>query len=311
MSASIPPFRLSGTAFAPVDTLALVRDGLGRSLLGLAIEAEEEARIDVRSGLLGELMIVEGEVCAHSALRADSAIADGADHILLLLNRSGRCDVMRRGRTLALGPGDAAFIDHGAPYGWQRSAGSFWALKLPRDLMAGLTPDFAHTLPAQIMAGNRGLALLDLYARTLDLLAQDNGEPLVAAHLVDLAILAFRSTIEPERRTRPTIEAVKRDLRANLARQTLSAQMVAGWYGVTVRTLQRLFEREGETLAGFILEERLTRAHARLADPVYPGRKIGVIARECGFSSASNFNFAFRKRFGITPTELRGGADGQ
>ena len=311
MSAAIPPFRLSGTAVARADRSALLRDGSGRNLLGLAIEAKDDTGIEVRSARFGELMIVEGEAGAHTALRDDHAIADGADHILLLLNRSGRCDVARRGRTLALGPGDAAFIDHGAPYGWRKSAGTFWMLTLPRDLMAGLAPDLGHTLPAQVMAGNKGLALLDLYARTLDLVAKDGGEPLVAAHLVDLAILAFRSTIEAERRAKPTIEAVKRDLRANLARQNLSAEMVAGWYGVTVRTLQRLFERDGETLAGFILEERLTRAHARLADPMLSGRKIGAIARECGFSSPSNFNVAFRKRFGITPTELRGTPEAQ
>jgi AraC-like DNA-binding protein len=54
-----------------------------------------------------------------------------------------------------------------------------------------------------------------------------------------------------------------------------------------------------------VLELRLQRARAMLADPRYAAMRIGAVAYAAGFADISYFNRSFRRRFGLTPTAAR------
>jgi AraC family transcriptional regulator len=54
----------------------------------------------------------------------------------------------------------------------------------------------------------------------------------------------------------------------------------------------------------FVLEERIRRAEALLADAALP---IGIIAIRLGFSSQSHFTATFRRLRGISPRAYRMG----
>ena len=69
-----------------------------------------------------------------------------------------------------------------------------------------------------------------------------------------------------------------------------------------MRYLQRLFEAEGTIFTDFLLHARLTFA---LMNPRAAILKISAIAIEAGFGSLSCFNEAFRRRYGLSPSELR------
>jgi AraC-like DNA-binding protein len=90
-----------------------------------------------------------------------------------------------------------------------------------------------------------------------------------------------------------------------LGRHDLCEATVAGHLGVTPRYVDRLFETEGESFSDFVRGQRLMRAHHILMDPHCAGRSIGTIASDVGFSDVSEFERAFRRRFGGTPAELR------
>jgi AraC-like DNA-binding protein len=47
------------------------------------------------------------------------------------------------------------------------------------------------------------------------------------------------------------------------------------------------------------------RAQCALADPRFVGHPISTIAFEAGFGDLSHFNRTFRRRFGMTPSEVR------
>jgi AraC family transcriptional activator of tynA and feaB len=72
---------------------------------------------------------------------------------------------------------------------------------------------------------------------------------------------------------------------------------------ISVRSLNRLFERSGTSLPRRLLELRLDAVRdAILAD----GRaRIADTALACGFSDISSFNRGFRGRFGRPPSDLR------
>ena len=70
--------------------------------------------------------------------------------------------------------------------------------------------------------------------------------------------------------------------------------------------MQRLFEESGWTFTQFVMEQRLAAAYQALAAP--SDVPIHTIAYELGFSDLSNFNRAFRQRFGCTPSDVRNAA---
>ena len=65
-----------------------------------------------------------------------------------------------------------------------------------------------------------------------------------------------------------------------------------------------MFQAEGETFSGFVLARRLDRAMQRLTD-AEDARPVSEIAFDVGFGDLSYFNRTFRKRFGLTPSQVR------
>jgi AraC-like DNA-binding protein len=102
--------------------------------------------------------------------------------------------------------------------------------------------------------------------------------------------------------------AVKAHIKQNLSSRELNLGAVAARQHLTPRYIQRLFEREGTTFSEFVLGERLARARSLLADPRHGNHTISTIAFEVGFNDLSYFNRTFRRRYGMTPSELRGGS---
>ena len=59
------------------------------------------------------------------------------------------------------------------------------------------------------------------------------------------------------------------------------------------------------SLSQFVLDRRLARVHRMLADPRHAHSAIGDIALAAGFGDISTFNREFRRRFGMTPSDVR------
>ena len=58
-------------------------------------------------------------------------------------------------------------------------------------------------------------------------------------------------------------------------------------------------------LPASVLEQRLVRAARLLRDPRHLARKVSDIAYLAGFNDMSYFHRAFRRRFGMTPSDMR------
>jgi AraC-like DNA-binding protein len=87
----------------------------------------------------------------------------------------------------------------------------------------------------------------------------------------------------------------------------LSPERIALRLGVSSRYVQDLLHDTGLSFTARVLELRLQRARAMLADPVHGRLRVGEIADACGFNEIPYFNRCFRRRFGASPTEFRGG----
>lgn len=91
---------------------------------------------------------------------------------------------------------------------------------------------------------------------------------------------------------------------ANLARNDLSADEIAARMGCSRRYLHKAFESESVTLDRWIWDRRLERSKEML-QAAGMSATISSIAFSCGFNSSAHFSRVFKKRFGVSPRELR------
>lgn len=98
-------------------------------------------------------------------------------------------------------------------------------------------------------------------------------------------------------------EKARRCILQNVRSHRLGADMLCRELGMSRSSLYRLLESEGG-VAQYIQRLRLLESLAQLSDP--SNRKpIAVIADELGLIDPSSFSRAFRRQFGISPTDAR------
>jgi AraC-like DNA-binding protein len=109
----------------------------------------------------------------------------------------------------------------------------------------------------------------------------DGGEPYLASSLARAAMtLATRLLHEPE----------------------LSSEVLARQLRVSRRTLQRAFAREGMSVAGYVRDQRLE-AVRRALDAPHDRPSVTELAARWQFADSSHLTRAFKRRFGLTPSE--------
>lgn len=100
-------------------------------------------------------------------------------------------------------------------------------------------------------------------------------------------------------------ERVCRMLETHLGDPQLTVRTAAAIEGVSVRYLQQLFARSGQTVSGYIRGRRLERARAELESPLHSQLSITEIGFRWGFSQSAHFSRAYRERFDESPRETR------
>ncbi|MBR9830221.1 MAG: helix-turn-helix transcriptional regulator [Oceanospirillales bacterium] len=137
----------------------------------------------------------------------------------------------------------------------------------------------------------------DLIAETnqlLDLTALSVGAPR------DIAITARHRGLKQAR-----LRAVKADLRITALHGDISLAWLAKRHGVSPGYIRAMFEQEGRSLTDYVLGLRLDRVHQCLRSPAYAHKKVADIVYGAGFNNPSWFYRAFKRRFGLTPGDVR------
>jgi AraC-like DNA-binding protein len=265
--------------------------------------------------VLPEVRFGWGALGGSSYRRTRANVVKDNDDLFLMVNLSGRMTAARGGEEIALAPGDAYLMacSQTGDCGWADRV-ELLCIRLKTESVAPLVRNLHSTLGGKIPGSNENLRLLTRYVRLLDdtePLESAEARALVTRHICDLAALAFGSTGEEramagERSLHEIrLRAVKAYIDKRLGSCTLSLEGIAAALGVSPRSVQRLFEREGTSFSEFLLARRLARAHVLLAGVGENGQTIGDIAFACGFGDVSWFNRSFRARYGATPSDVR------
>ncbi|WP_108668214.1 helix-turn-helix domain-containing protein [Euzebya rosea] len=102
------------------------------------------------------------------------------------------------------------------------------------------------------------------------------------------------------------VEAVaRRFVRRHAADPDLTVASLARSLGWSVRQLQLAMQQADTTPSELIREERLRRAREMLRAPGGRANTLDVIAHDSGFASADAMRLAFKRRFGVSPSEVR------
>ncbi|WP_067134812.1 helix-turn-helix domain-containing protein [Microtetraspora malaysiensis] len=122
--------------------------------------------------------------------------------------------------------------------------------------------------------------------------------------LAELARAAVRGGLDDvEPRLSPALAQAARDLAdRRLTDPALSPTTLARKLNVSVRTLQRAFANEGQSLSTYIRDRRLDEARRALTTP-HRRMTITEIAARWQFADSGHFARAFRNRYDQTPTD--------
>jgi AraC-like DNA-binding protein len=244
------------------------------------------------------------------------------DELVLVMSSDSPVHVNMADRVIDLPAGAISLGDAGlkGAFCGQLREGSFKTMLFDRAALLRLCPNAEDAVGRKLDPQGQLSSLLREYydlvvrrAHGLDALAQET----VSRHLMDLAVLligAHRDDEEAARQrglTAARFEALKADILARLSDGSLSLAGVARSHRISTRYVQAMFARAGTSFSEFVLEQRLLRAARLLQDTVNAVGKISEIAFLAGFNDVSYFNQAFRRRFGMTPSDMRAEAVGR
>lgn len=259
----------------------------------------------------GDLLVGSSRAAAQSFDRSRyRAARDGLSHYLLQFYTEGSCGPRDGAGSEWTRPGDLLIVDLSQPLATAASDFTNLNLIVPRRMLAPLLrqPD-DHNLSI-VRRENPLTGVLLNHLRTLHMSAPDltTGEAgLLIKPTLDLAAAALNGAVDEATGHGAGLglfAMICRHVDAHLFDTDLSAELVAGRFGISTRKLYYLFEEIG----GFALhvqEQMLRRARAALLDPGDPRRSIADIAGEHGFAHRSTFVAAFRRLFGMSPREMR------
>lgn len=317
VSAAFSTIRFSTDSVPEKDRVPMWREYYGRSLLKVDMKPATDMpfRCDVAVRSLPGLQLLSGTSSALRIIRDHESIADGNDDLILALNQTGTVITTARGRAVELQRGDAVLLTGDEVTQFERlHPGSSISMQIPRTILAPLVSGIDDTVMRRIPRHVDALKLLASYATPLfteDAFGSPEIRDLVTRHVHDLIALALGATRDAaetaqDRGLRAArLAAAKAYIAAHSDDHALSVQRVAAHLDVTVRYLQRLFERDGSTFSAFLLGHRLAEAHRMLCETQFDRFPVGSIAYDTGFGDLSYFNRCFRKLYGLTPRDIR------
>jgi AraC-like DNA-binding protein len=93
-----------------------------------------------------------------------------------------------------------------------------------------------------------------------------------------------------------------RYIQRHLPDEAVTAGAIASAHGVSIRTVNRIFNAGGQTVGEVVRVRRLARAREELTETA---QAVSVIAHRWGFSDTSHFSRSFKARYGSSPTDYR------
>jgi AraC-like DNA-binding protein len=304
---------------SPIESSWFTDLGAWRDALSQAFVPLEAIALGDRSDFRGRLRCESISDLQFSVVSGSRQVArrtrrlvqrSAADVYKVGVQLQGHGVVQQDGRVARLGPGDLAVYDTARPYELVFEEDfEMLVMVVPRHRLAVRAPGLDDLSAITISGASGSGALASALLRGLDPRTTQPGPE--AIHLSDAAVAVLAACLvgRTDNRLPPPAVAVlvaaQRYIDNHLSDPSLTPARVAAAVHLSLRQLQKLFERQAQTIAGCIRERRLERCWRDLADPGLAHRPVSAIAASSGFVDAAYFSRVFRLRFGMCPRERR------
>lgn len=255
---------------------------------------------------------------AGSAMRCriePSVAARGEAGLLIDIMASGQVLFEQGRNSSVLTPGVTHLCVTQMPFHYLHDPGfASRSIVIPERQLGAVTGDIERLAGLTIGPDSPEMRLMASYLESLDLAHGYccASEATFSRHLVELGLSAISRLLKAEDPTGGSglkaarLRQLRRLVDEAYGNPVLSAAVAARQIGVTERYVQKLAETAGTTFSAMLMERRLTEAWHRLSVDAEPSATVQDIAWAVGFSDASHFTRAFRRRFGDTPSVVRG-----
>jgi AraC-like DNA-binding protein len=231
------------------------------------------------------------------------------------LQLAGRSEIRQSGRSALLVPGEWSIYDTTRPYEVDVDDGAhFLVMQVPgkhfEAWQSFMQNAVARSFSARQGCGRMAMDLLRValteHAHLSESASRDAANAVLQMMGLDISERAGGQAEHDQAELRQAqLRRVQQHMLENLHDPALSPAAAAAAFRMSRRYLYNLFAQASTTPADFILSARLERCCDTLCDPAQAARPIGDIAYRFGFSDAARFSHAFRKRFGVSPSEYR------
>ncbi|OZC58055.1 AraC family transcriptional regulator [Rhodococcus sp. 15-725-2-2b] len=285
------------TAFVPLDAVSTGPSSFEGTLVSSTLGALQLSEVTGRE--------VDVRRTRATIRRSDPGL------IKVGLQLTGRGTIVQNEREAVLNPGDFAVYDTSAPYELH-FAGNFemFVVMFPRRELRIDSRELT-TVAARCIEGARGVgALVSPFLHTLRRNALDGTlptTPMLEHAVLDLLGAALDDAAPHEAPGSTLLIEAKGLVESHLSDPSLSTASLAARLHISTRYLQKLFESDGRTVAGWIRSRRLDRCHRDLRDPRFAADSIGTICARHGLIDSSNFSKLFKETYGMSPREYRAG----
>ena len=286
----------------------------------IPLTAEHDFHVTTVTMMTRNALLVDTRATDQEYDQTPAHVARGAmDHFQITLCVEGEMRFSSGRREVTIGPGAICLIDMAQPNRTVlRGGGSrtrLMAIILQRAMLA---PRLAHpdSATATLLPSNHPhtrLLASHYAALTLPPEPEAGSAEATIDAIADIVAAAAGGTADiaagVERAERHLYLAViKRRIADNLETDALTADELCRHFQISRATLYRLFEADGG-LSHYVREQRLNLAFRQLISPSAEDTRLIDLAVGMRFSSDSTFIRAFRRKFGLTPGELRELAD--
>ncbi|MFJ6851843.1 helix-turn-helix domain-containing protein [Streptomyces sp. NPDC091271] len=293
------------------DLLAPVRFVL-RTPPGTDATPADPTQMVAHLGYLGLLSLSAGPL---RVTRTPRLIARSpGTQVAVVVQQSGMAALTQDGRSTALPPGHAAFIDVRRPFSLeQRQPFRLLLVSLPEQVL-GQPADRMHRISGRAIPPGEGVAglLIPFLERLPRIAAQlpSGAGDLLAGSTVGFVTLLIDELLGEEHRPRGSarthlVSLIRQFIDRNLGDLELTPERVAEAHHISVRYLHRLFEGEGVTVGRLIQQRRVEECGRELGRRGRATPTISAVARRWGFHTPAHFSRTFKGVYGLSPRQWR------
>lgn len=232
----------------------------------------------------------------------------GVPGFFCVLQTQGDCRIEQGDNRSLMSAGDLVLVDSSLPFRFSFSSqrAEQISLILPRDIIERIL-NIGRVAPGVKLPACSHIAQ---FASKLIITAA--GQANLSAEEADAMVASLATLIKPSvlrslgstSRYQQVFSAANDYIKAHIHESELNAATIANAVGTSVRSLYRAFAHQSIALSDYIKQQRLSmsadyiRAH-------YGHLNLTEVAYRFGFASPSYFSTAFKREFGLTPSEFR------